>query len=118
MQPFHPVAHCGEHALDLMVFSLGQREFEHRIGKCCAGRSTDRFGIIIEHDTMKQALNLAHINRMLGGDLIHLGHVVLGRAHPVNEMAVVGQQQHARRVLVQSTHTLDALDCGLLRALP
>jgi predicted MPP superfamily phosphohydrolase len=37
---------------------------------------------------------------MLGGDFVHLGHVVLGGAHAVDEFAIIGEQQQTGGVLV------------------
>ena len=67
---------------------------------CLAGSSSYRFGIVIQHHTAQQLLHLLVIQRVLDGDFIHLGHMVLGRTHAMDEFAVVRQQQQPGGVLV------------------
>ena len=54
----------------------------------------------------------SRVERIGGGELVHLGHMVFGRGHAVNERAIVAEQKQARRVLVQSTHGLHTLQTG------
>ena len=65
-----------------------------------AGRRLDGLGIVIQHHAGQQSLDLIGRDLVLDRHLVHLGHMVLGRAHAVNELAVIGEQQQARGVLV------------------
>ena len=93
VQTFNPVAHCGHHALDLVVLAFGQGQAQMQpLGVWAhhfAGCSTHGFGVIVEHHTVQQALHLFGIQRVLDGDLVHLGQVLLGRTHAVDELAIV-----------------------------
>ena len=57
-------------------------------------------------------LSLSLIDRVAGSHLIDLGDVVARAAHAVNELAVIGQQQQARGVLVKTAHCLHAAGRG------
>ena len=50
--------------------------------------------------------------------LVDLWHMVAGRTHAVDELAIVGEQQHSGGVLVQATHGLHALHRRLLGSQP
>ncbi|MOA30490.1 hypothetical protein D3C78_1515830 [compost metagenome] len=47
---------------------------------------------------------------MLGRDPVDLGYMLFRRAHAVDELPVIAEQQHARRILVQPAHGLQPLD--------
>src|SRR5260370_5706407 len=115
MQALDAVANGRDHALDLVVLAFGQREVQHMLAHLLAGSGLDGLGVIVEHHAVEQALHLAGIDRMLGGHAIDLGLMLLGRAHAVDELAVIAEQQQARRVLVQPPHGLHALHGALVR---
>ena len=86
---FNPVAHCGNHAFDLVVFAFGQRQAQRVVASLFTSCSAHRFRVVVQHHAAKQLLHLTLVHRMLGLDLVDLGHMVLGRAHAVNEFSVV-----------------------------
>ena len=55
-----------------------------------------------------QPLDLRRIDRMLAAHLVDLGHVMLRRGQAMDQRAVVGEQQHAGRVLVEPADRLHA----------
>jgi hypothetical protein len=71
-----------------------------------AGRGLDRLGIVLEHDAGQQLVDHLLGHRMLAGRQVDLGHMVARRGQAVDELAVVGQQQHAGGVLVEPAHRL------------
>ena len=83
-----------------MVFALGQGQVQlvgtHLFASC----GLDRPRVVVQHNTRQQLLAHLVVKRIGGGQLIQLGHMVLGRTHAVNELAIVTQQQHTSGVLV------------------
>ena len=102
MQALDPVTHGRNHALDLVVLAFGEHQAERQLAGLHAVGSSHRLGVVIQHHAGQQFLHLRGIHRVLGRDLIDLGHMVPGRAHAVNELAVVRQQQQTGGVLVQA----------------
>ncbi len=81
-----------------------------------AGGRAHRLRVVIEHHAGEKTGHLRIVDRMLGADLVDLRHVVLGRAHAVDELAVVGEEQQAGGVLVEPADGLDALHRTLVGA--
>ena len=101
-----------------MVFAFGQRQSQVQLADRLARRGTNRFRIVFQHHTGQQLFHLGTGQRMLDRDFVDLGHMVLGRTHAVDEMAVVRQEQQAGRVLIESANRLNALHCPLVRPQP
>ena len=91
-----------------MVFSLGQRQAQLRFAGLRASGRPNRLGVVVQHHAGQQLADLLRVHRMLRPDLIDLGHMVPGRTHAVNKLAVVRQQQQTGRVLVQPPDRLHA----------
>jgi hypothetical protein len=117
VQRFDAIADGGDHPFDLVVFAFRKREAQLPFVRGLARGGAHRARVVLQHDTLQQAADLALIDRVLGDDLVNLGHVVLRRTHAVDELAIVGQQQHPGRVLVEPADGLDPLHGTLLRSL-
>ena len=117
VQAFDPVAHGRHHALDLVVFALQQGQAQVQ-GLGIRGRALRQHplgrvgshgrGVIVQHHALEQLVAHGLRDGVLASDLVHLGHVLLGRGQLVQQRAVVGQQQQARGVLVQAPDRLQA----------
>lgn len=77
MQSIDAISHCGDHALDLMVFAFGQGQAQ--LGRCSnfGSRSGNWLRLIVEQHASQQLINLRLIQRVAGGRQINLGHLAL-----------------------------------------
>ena len=114
----HPVADGGDHPLDLVVLAFGERQAQLPLARCARRpRRAPACGSSSSTTPSSSRSHLPLVDRVLDRDLVDLGHVVARRTHAVDELAVVGEQQQARGVLVQPAHRLHALHRALLRPL-
>ena len=111
------MAHSAQHAFDLVVFALGQGQVQLVGANLFASSGLHRQRVVVQHHTRQQLLAHLVVQRIGGGQLIQLGHMVLRRTHAVNELAIVTQQQHASGVLVQTPDSLHTLQAGFGRTL-
>ena len=122
-----PVADRREHALDLVVLAFGQRQAQRALGDGLAGRGTHRPGLVVQQHAFEQPRDLRRVDRVLAADLVDLGDVALRRGQPVDQRAVVAQQQQAGGVGVEPADRLhvapaqrrrqQAVDAGVVRGL-
>lgn len=108
MQQFDAVARRGDHPLDLVVlaFEDGQRERVRGAGVGRDGR--DRLRLAVQLHAGAQRVQLRVVERVAHGRDVGLRHLALRRRVRVHELAVVGQQQQAGRVLVEPADALHA----------
>jgi hypothetical protein len=108
MQRFHAIARCSDHPLDLVVlaFQHGQLEFALAARMCRDGRNRLRFAM--QQHAFAQRGELRVVEGMTGRRQIDLRHLAFRRRVRMDELAVVGQQQKPRRVLIEPPDALDA----------
>ena len=66
VQRLDAVADGGQHALDLVVLALEQRQPQRALAGRLAGRGAHRLRVVVEHHAGEQALDLLGVDRMLG----------------------------------------------------
>ncbi|MNT45898.1 hypothetical protein D3C72_1825100 [compost metagenome] len=117
MQPFHAVSNRSQHAFDLMVLPFRQGQAQGIVPHADTSRRLDWLGVIIQYYPFQQSVNLLLGYSMLGNYLVHLGHMLFRRTHTMNELTIVAQKQHARRVLIETPdrlHTLNGILIGTI----
>ena len=106
LEPDHPAAHRGDHALDLMELALAQGDFHggqpvvrRLLQHAQLGRAADR--AVLQHDTRLELRGRVRPERARDMGQIELVHMPPGRGQCVAHRAVVGQQEQTLGVLVQ-----------------
>lgn len=106
MEVFDAVAGSGDHAFDLMIFAFGNghqqggRVFQNGFG------GVDSFVVVVQKDTVFQRFTQAFVGRMFQSNAVDFRDFVFRRGNAVVELPVVGNQQNARRIRIQSTDRL------------
>ena len=101
-----PVADGRDHALDLVVLAFDQGEPQRAGPGRLAGGGAHRLVLVVQQHALQQPLDLRRVDRMLATHLVDLGHVMLRRRQAMDQRAVVGEEQHAGRVLVEPADRL------------
>ena len=98
---------CGcDHALDLMIFALGNGHHQCVwVGQHCFGGS-DGFIIVMQEDAVFQRSAKGIVGRMLQGNAVELRNFVFGRSNAVVKLPVVGNQNNAGCVCIQAADCL------------
>ncbi len=115
MQGIDAVTHCCKHALDLMIFPLGQGQAQLVGRSDFSRRCRNRFQLVVQQHPRQQLVDLRLIQRVPGRSQINLGHLAFaGRQHMV-QLAIVGNHQQAGGVLIQPPDRLHTAFAQLRR---
>lgn len=102
------VPRCGEHALDLVVFPLGEDDFDFVFADEAGAFGGQRLGFVGEFYAAGQLGDEGGGGGVCGGGDVGFVDVALGGALGVDEGAVIGEEEQAGGVVVEAADGLQA----------